>query len=149
MSHWLMVCSSTKALVYDITPNTIHKHAPLVKEFNHPKSKLKTGELTSDDSGRGMRQDGNRTKYEPAHDAHDMEQLHFAQDLAEFLDHERKANHYQELTLCAAPHFHGVLNECLDKHVAHLITQHIQKDYIPLPGDQLQAVVDGIFHKTV
>ncbi len=51
---------------------------------------------------------------------------------------------YTTLIARAAPHFHGLLNQEFSDHVKNKITYELQKDYVPLPQDELEKVLEKI-----
>jgi protein required for attachment to host cells len=155
MTTWLVIANATKAFIYDVSKD-IHRevlpggrkaaHRALI-ELNHEKSRLKTSELVDDDQGHYQSGGVSRGKYEAHSDPHHQEQEHFAKEVAEHLESERLKNHYENLVLCAGPHFHGLLNKYLSKQTAQHIKKHIEKDYVPLPEHQLQEAIEHIYNE--
>jgi len=146
MTTWLVIANSTDAYIYNITqtaPNKSHHHP--IKELSHQESRLRTSDLVSDSAGRQQSQSAPQSAYEANTNPHEKEIQHFAKEIAHYLDAERNQNHYKHLIICAAPHFHGLLNESMTKQTALLVKKHIEKDYIPLPKAELFEVVEKIY----
>src|SRR3989344_6966327 len=143
---WLVIANSTDAFIYEIEKhhNTSEKKSQhrLIQHLTHEASHLKTSELGTDKPGHYKSYSSARGQFTPPHDAHRDEQMHFAQEISEFLENERKKHHYEALILCAEPRFHGLLDTSLSELVHALITHHIKKDYIPFPTDKLNQTIE-------
>lgn len=139
---WLIIANSVAAKIYEITET----HPTLINELNHPKSRAKSQELGSDRPGRYKTSHAAHGEFTPPHDLHVEEHQHFAKELADLLNEQRKKNCYNKIILCAEPHFLGLINQALTKEVTVLITKVIEKDYITLPASQLNAVIQEIAH---
>ena len=144
-TKWLILACTNQVFVFDISKHKKegdrHYKPPLVKEFLHPESKLKRTELVTDAGGYFSGTSGsNQGKYVPHCDPHVVELENFAKEIARFLEHERTQHHYDQLILCAEPHFHGILNQAISQHVKPLITHHVQKDYVPFVKDMAKVV---------
>ena len=136
MITYLVIANATTAMIYEVTHHIQKQEKPifqLLKTLSHPESRLKTSELVSDRPG-----SLNTTP-------HDHEQDVFAHEVAHFLDAARAKNQFQQLILCAGPHFHSLLNKALSKQTEALVKKHLQKDYVPLPQKELQEVVERIY----
>jgi protein required for attachment to host cells len=134
---WLLVANAAQAEIYAVDKRDF----TLVKSYTHSQSRLKSGDLTSDKAGHYKTGAAGHGQFEPHSDAHNVEQEHFAKELAGVLEHARQANEYQVLVVCAGPHFHGLLNKEMTKMT-------IEKDYIPLhhkeKEDAIQAIVNEL-----
>ncbi len=142
---WLVIANSTKAQIHKIEQ---HK-ATLIETLNHPESRLKSGELTSDEAGHYKSSNGAHGQYQPPSDAHEKEQEYFANEIAKFLEKGRQKNRYGTLIICAAPHFHGLINQAISDPVKLLIKKSIKKDYIPLPANELNEVIEKIANEKI
>ena|SRR5579862_223702 len=110
----------------------------LINEMNHPASKLKNGDLTSDRAGHyQVTSTAGRGSYSPHMDAKDVEIDNFSREIAKLLDKERSQKEYEKLILIAPAHMFGLLNQHLNKHVKELIINHIQKDLQHLKTHEL------------
>ena len=117
-----------------------------IQERVHPASALKNSELTTDDSGHfkimaRSAAAGKMTgsKYEPKYDAHLLEAMHFAKEVAELLEHERMKGRFDKLVLCAADHFCGLLKKELSTALTK-VTTIVRKGYTKLPIKEFEAV---------
>ncbi len=140
----LVIASSTDAKIYDITESDYI----LIHELQHPQSRLKTSELTSDGQGYYQTDHGTAGKYSPPSDPHKEEHAHFAKIVADLLEKMLHKQHDQRIILCAEPNFYGLLNQAVTKSVERAIVKVIQKDYIPLPTAKLNEVIQNIIDES-
>ena len=151
MSTWLVIASSTNAFIYDISKPTVPKpgkpHYQLLKELAHPESRSKASELVSDGPGHYKSSGSGKGAFVAHADPHENELNSFAKEIAHHLEAERTKNSYKQLVICAAPHFHGLLDQSLSKQTGLLVKKHIQKDYVPLSKEQLHEVIEKIYHE--
>lgn len=145
---WILIVNATRALIYQAYENPEeknHKEYKLIKTLTHEKSRLKSHDLASDKLGRYNAPMGtSRGKYMPDLDPHEKEHRIFAKEVATFTDTHLEQHDYTALIVCAAPHFHGLLNQEFSHHVRNKITYELQKDYVPLPQEELNEVVEKI-----
>lgn len=132
---WVIVANSNICQIY--TYNKKPGHLSLHKDIQHPESKLKNSELTSDKSGQYKARDTTRGNYSPHMDAKEIEMDNFAREIAKILNQERSLNHYNNLILVASARTSGLLFQHMDKNVKELITHHIQKDIVHLANHEL------------
>jgi len=158
MITWLVIANSTNAFIYDISKPTLpehqasgsHKHHyHLLTELSHPGSRTKISDLVSDRPGHYQASASHRGAYGAHTDAHENELHQFAKEIAHHLDAERNKNSYQRLIICAAAHFHHLINEGLSKQAASLVIKHIEKDYVPLNEKQLHDVIESIYREVL
>ena len=140
---WLVIANAVKADIYHIN----HKEHTLIETLNHPDSRLKTGDLTSDKPG-SYRTDGSASgQYASTHSPHEDEKKHFAKEIADLLESKRQKHAFTALIICSESHFHGLLNQQMTVSVRALVTKTIEKDYIPLPKVKLTAAINAIIHE--
>lgn len=152
MNIWIVVASSTKALIYKITKTRLEgESAPsLIKTLTHPESRLKETELlTGSLQGHHTSPFSTQGTYEHHADVHREEQMKFARELAHILNQEFNEHHYEHLIICAEPRFYGLLKEVLSEQVLGALLKHIPKDYIPLPENELNTMLKSIQLETV
>ena len=101
----------------------------LVKEFDHPQSRQKGSDLVSDRPGHNQGTSGGHGEFAPANHPKQIEAERFAQELASWLDDERKQNRCNQLMLVAAPGFLGLLNKYLNDQTMQLVYKSLHKDY--------------------
>jgi protein required for attachment to host cells len=98
-----------------------------VSEFNHPQSREKRMDLTSDRPGRV---DGKgHGAFVQQTDPKKNEADHFALEVARSLERGRVNNDYARLILVASNPFMGLLKNRLDSHVMEMVSETIEKDY--------------------
>jgi len=140
---WIIITNSTKALLYQVE----NKKANLIKELEHPASRLKSIDLTSDKSGSFKTNHTTRGQFASSANSHEDEHENFSREINELLESNRQKNNYQHLTLCAEPHFLGLLNKHMNPNVQALLKKIIEKDYIPLPKHKLDSVIQNIIQE--
>ncbi|MCW8828411.1 MAG: host attachment protein [Gammaproteobacteria bacterium] len=140
MPTWLLVGNASRARLFETQarPRTLK----LLKEYLHPPSREKGEELASDRPGhfqaeaRGMEGTTHGAFNEPTNPK-DFEHDRFALELAKELNDGRTQNRFGNLMIVASPHFHGLLNQHLNEHVAKMVSSHINKDYTDLNEEKL------------
>jgi protein required for attachment to host cells len=140
MKQWILVADASRARIFSIPEN----HKPnqpwvLEKEFDHPESRAKATDLTTDVPGR-VRQSfgqGSRPAMEEPTEPKEVEAQTFARLLADALAQGLNHNKFDRLTLVAPPHFLGLLRGTVPEQVAKRIHQSINKDYTMLPAREL------------
>ena len=101
----------------------------LIKEIEHPKSRLKNRDIASDRPGRYNKSaSGKRGAYEPPSDPKDNEIALFSRDIAKLLNTAKQDKLYEELILITDSRMLGLLNQQLHKNVSGNIKQTIQRD---------------------
>lgn len=113
----------------------------LLKEMNHPESKLRNGALTSDKEGHYKANDSGRGAYSPHMEAHEVEIDNFAREIARELNQQRNANKLDQLFIIAPAHMYGLLANHINKHVENLLINHLPKDGIHLSERELLDLV--------
>lgn len=140
MPTWLLVGNASRARLFETQarPRTLK----LLKEYLHPPSREKGEDLASDRPGhfqaeaRGMEGTTHGAFNEPTNPK-DFEHDRFALELAKELNDGRTKNRFGNLMIVASPHFHGLLNQHLNEHVAKMVSSHINKDYTDLDEEKL------------
>jgi protein required for attachment to host cells len=127
-NSWVLVANGSQARLYDM--DGAKKSITLIKEFNHPESRMKTEQLSSDRSGRYMNSStqGSGAFNEPT-DPKSYEMERFALELTKSLDEGRAANKFGKVVLVASPHFLGLLKQNMSDQLGKAISHTIQKDY--------------------
>lgn len=146
---WILVANASVATVYSVsTPESSKKKASLavVAEYSHPDSRKKDHDLMTDKLGRYQSHRGEETSgrgsFAEATDPHKHEADIFAKELCQHLVAGRDQNQYKKLILVAAPHFMGLLRQCIDNHpLRNIEIKEIQKDYTQEKPDQLLSLL--------
>jgi protein required for attachment to host cells len=144
---WIAATDSERMKIFTfVTQDNQPMRFLQIQERVHPASALKNSELTTDDSGHfkimaRSAAPGKMTgsKYEPKYDAHLLEAMHFAKEVAELLEHERMKGRFDKLILCAADHFCGLIKKELTPALTKATTI-VRKGYTKLPIKEFEAV---------
>lgn len=132
---WLVVVNTNACRIY------LYKKKPktliLIKAFNHPQSKLKNTELTSDRPGHYNTSHGTRGAYADRTDAKEAEIEHFAIEIAHELNSQKSKQEYKNLILMGQPHISGLIQKHLDAQVNDCIIKSYNKNYTNLTEMEL------------
>jgi protein required for attachment to host cells len=124
---WILVSNASAGkLLRNLGPN---KGIELVREFAHPQSREKNGDLVSDRPGRNPGAGNGHGSFVPATLPKEHEAEVFAIELARELEIGRVANQFSRLVLVAPPAFLGQLNQHLSHAVKGLVSDKLEKDY--------------------
>ncbi len=135
--YWILAADSAYAKIL----RTDKKKGPLelVKELEHPESRMKDSELYSDQPGRAFDSGGQgRHAMENEVDAKKMESIRFAQQLADELKKAAREEQFHKLYILAAPAFLGELREKLDPNVKAMIKEEIPKDVVKQMPEEIR-----------
>lgn len=132
---WILVANASTAKLYQNTKR--FGDLEMLREFDHPESRTKDIELTSDRRGNYQKTStGHGTFNEPT-SPKAYEATRFARELAEALEDGRKQNSYERIVVVAPPQFLGEINQHLNGKVRKLISSNLQKDYTRLNEKEL------------
>jgi len=146
---WVVVAESSRARIFSL--ETVKGPMDEILTLDHPDSRAHEQELTSDLPGRAFDNVGQgRHAIGTSVDPKQQETIHFAKQIAEYLDTHRKSESYHKLIVFAAPAFLGLLrghmNDQTNKLVVHesnknLVQLSVDKirDHIPVPLPRLSA----------
>jgi len=126
MNTWVLVASASKARIFGT--DQIGEAMECMKEFSHPESREKVSDLTSDRPGHYQSKGTGHGAFVEPTDPKEHEADRFASELAMELDKGRTSKAYRKLVVVAAPHFHGLLNNHINKQTRAMIVSDIQKD---------------------
>ena len=138
---WILVANASLARLYEhLGPK---KGLKLIKELEHPESRMKNAELSSDKagsyqvsaSGHGSREQQTSPKTNAAQN--------FAHALAKELYLGRSRNEFGRAILVAPPAFMGMLNATLDGPTAHMVSDRLEKDYTKTREPDLCGHLEG------
>lgn len=124
---WILVANASQARIY--LRNGIKSELSLVKEMVHPESRMKNAELVTDRAGYMQGTGNGHGSKQPQTEPKQNEALHFAQELAQELNHGRCNQQFERIVLVAPPAFMGLLGEKIDVQTAKLVDDKIGKDY--------------------
>ena len=132
---WILTANTNTYRIYKST--TKPYHIKLIKELQHPESKLKDIELTSDRSGRYNTETTTQGIYTQRSDPKEIEIDVFARTIADELNKGRINHDYDRLIVIAPPHMNGLLFQHINKYVNDLVTHNIKNDVIHLTEQEL------------
>ncbi|WP_392537803.1 host attachment protein [Legionella sp. 227] len=132
---WVLAADTNTCRIYKST--TKPYDLTLIKELQHPQSKLRDIELTSGKPGRYNTGTTTHGTYTQQSDPKEIEIDNFARTIAEELDNSRNAHDYDNLIVIAAPHMNGLLFHHINKHVTHLVTHNLKNDVIHFTEKEL------------
>jgi protein required for attachment to host cells len=140
---WIVVANRAKARIFD----TVWPELPALEEVAslvHPEATLKVRDTVSDAPGRFKVPVSAPHSGEPRTDfAHQMTQ-EFAQQLVEHLEAHRLAGDFGAVMLIAPPLMLAALRKQMDRPLAELVTEELDKDYSELPDRELQERLSAL-----
>jgi protein required for attachment to host cells len=143
---WILIASSSEAHFYaynhDHYMNKERLKMNLLESYEHKESRMKDSDLVSGQLGHYNTPHLAHGSFVPETDPKQHEAEVFAIELSKTLYHYCMENKYKHLILVAPPHFVGLLHKHLNKHVAEVISQTIEKDYTKIPLKQLTEYIE-------
>jgi protein required for attachment to host cells len=132
---WLLIANSSSAKIYSI--ETL-KSLALVKNFEHPESRLHNRDLVSDKPGRDFESIGpTRHSMEPHTTPKENEFHLFAKELATYLDSAWNNHEYKRLYIIAGPALLGMLRQFLAPETLKMVHGELDKDLTHLTTDEI------------
>jgi protein required for attachment to host cells len=118
-TQWFVVANAARARVYSRTGDDPLR---LVCSLEHLASRATSAQLGKDKAGRepSGRGFGGAT-FEPRLEPHRREHLRFAQEIAQFLEHEAQGGTFAKVSLIAGSPFLGELRQQLGKATTRLL----------------------------
>jgi len=136
MRTWIVLADAASARLY------VSGEHPgdwtLLRELEHPESRMRPSELLSDKPGRVKQSTGSRAALEPPTPRKKVEAERFARELAEALAEGVASGSYERLVLVTPPAFLGILRDKLPPRVAECVSDVIEKDYLHLDQSTLK-----------
>jgi len=136
MRTWILLADAASARLY--VPGERPGDWTLLRELEHPESRMRPSELLSDKPGRVKQSTGSRAALEPPTPRKKVEAERFARQLAQVLDEGVVSGACERLVLVAPPAFLGVLRDKLPSRVAARVSDVIEKDYLHLDQPTLK-----------
>jgi len=136
MRTWILLADAASARLY--ASGERPGDWTLLRELEHPESRMRSSELLSDKPGRVKQSTGSRAAMEPHTPRKKVEVERFARELAQALDEGVVSGACERLVLVAPPAFLGVLRDKLPPRVAARVTDVIEKDYLHLDQPTLK-----------
>ena len=136
MRTWILLADAANARLY------VSGERPgdwtLLRELEHPESRMRPSELLSDKPGRVKQSTGSRAALEPPTPRKKVEAERFARELAQVLDEGVVSGACERLVLVTPPAFLGILRDKLPPRVAERVSDVIEKDYLHLDQPTLK-----------
>jgi protein required for attachment to host cells len=142
MTTWILIANASHARI--LGNSGPKKGLELVIEFNHPQSREKRMDLTSDKPGR-VDNKGHGAFVQQT-DPKKNEADHFALEVAKNLEQGRVNNTYERLILIASNPFMGLLKSRLDPHVMDKVSETIEKDYTKISDQELAEHLQEVLY---
>lgn len=128
---WVVVCNKEKARIFEV-----EKFGNLreIHTMVHPQSAMKAEMLTRDGLGRasegfGM---GGHSTMGPATPLKLKEAMHFAKEVAKYLESQKNGMRFTRMFIMAEPSFLGILRDELNRNVVKCVEGEIAKDLTKL-----------------
>jgi len=141
MRTWILLADAASARLY------VSGEGPgdwtLLREIEHPESRMRPSELLSDKPGRVKQSTGSRAALEPHTPRKKVEAERFARELAQVLDEGVVSGACERLVLVTPPAFLGVLRDKLPSRVAARVSDVIEKDYLHLDQPTLKKRLES------
>ena len=136
MRTWILLADAASARLY--ASGERPGDWTLLRELQHPESRMRPSGLLSDKPGRVKQSTGSRAAMEPHTPRKKVEAERFAREIAQALDESVVSGACERLVLVAPPAFLGVLRDKLPPRVAARVTDVIEKDYLHLDQPTLK-----------
>ncbi|MDI6004495.1 host attachment protein [Cobetia marina] len=117
-----------------------------VDSLVHPESRQHTGDLRT--GGKGESSGGHGSLHQTGDDGatSDKHQDFFAKEVAQYLKQAANDGKFDQLIIAAAPKFLGALRDKLDKPVAKLVSETVDKDLSHESADDIKQRFAGLNH---
>jgi protein required for attachment to host cells len=145
-TNLIVIASRTGASLYENTgPGSGMK---FIKEVQHPRGRLKEGDINSDRPGRkgnptvSANHHGNSCSNEVS--ATEKLSGEFARQLADELESGAYAKNYDSLVLAAEPKFMGIIKPLLGPHTKSKLKELVQKELVNVSHQELPSFFEGV-----
>jgi len=136
-SQWIVVANGTRAAFYSRNPEDEDFKLALEATYAHPEGRAKGIDLVTDRPGAVRGHGNDSTLYVPHLDPKRNELEHFAQVLAQALEHAHAAGRFGGLMLVASNPLLGVLRSHLTPQVLDAVDAQFAHDYTTLAEREL------------
>ncbi len=136
MKTWIAVANASCARIFTVEAgNTLEEIQTLV----HAESRLHTGDLVSDKTGRSFQSAGSGSdSMDTERSQKEQEAMVFAKQVAEALSALALDSAYERGFLASSPSFLGLLRKQLDKTTAQQIQAEVDKDLTSLKPEEIR-----------
>jgi protein required for attachment to host cells len=140
MHAYLLISDASRARLFEVIEKG-RRSTRLVRQLNHPKSRLRAHDLVSDDRGRMNNGLGRqkRSVVEPRTQPQRVEEEVFAREVGRAMRALDNQEPIVALALVAPPSFTGLLREKLGKRLQRRVVTTLEKDLTGVPAGELGA----------
>lgn len=135
---WIVLADASRARIHLADKELTH--TTLIRELDHPESRVKDSDLVTDSQGRTQprqRNNPSQPNVEPRTYPKAVEMQTFARQLAGELEHGRVQGAFDELIIAAPPQFLGLLRDAMDRNLLATVRVDIPKRLTDLRHDEL------------
>ncbi len=133
MTTCIIVANASEASIYE-TEHVRGKKFTFIEKFEHPESRAKGEDLTSDKPGHYQTDHSARSAYEKS-DPKQVEAEKFSCELAHHAKKMHGCNQFDHLILMMPAHIHGFFMKHFTCKFSNI--EHVSKDYTKLSMDEL------------
>lgn len=140
---WVLVGNASEAKLFE--SQNIGRELHLVREYDHPTSRNKGQDFTTDRSGRFQGNNGTlQGAFISPSDPKETEMERFAKQLADDMESGRNEHLYDRLVVIMPPKCHGMFNKACNDQVLNKVIHHIEKDYTKMQDRELIDYLDDL-----
>lgn len=126
--RWIVVVDKAGAKIFRTL--AFSRGLTLIKEFQHPRGRKKSGELASDRGGRTFHSvDNRRSVYDPPSSAPEKELKRFMKHVVDYLRVGRANGSFKSLMLVASPKVLGDLRKALPEVLRRIVVKDLAKEF--------------------
>ena len=142
---WVLIGESSRATIYSMASREASLEE--VQCFSNTAARQHEQELTSDLPGKGFDGKGaGQHALTPKAGKKEGEAVDFAKMLCDTLEQGRLQSQYNQLVLCASPHFLGLIRQHLSVPTTRCVIAEIDKNLVKAPPEEIkQHVHDKLF----
>ncbi len=145
--HWILVANGSEARIY--AAGALLSDLAVVRTLDHPKSRMRSRELDSDDRGRTREGPNLPHSAMDGYDTpQDREVVVFGREVAEVLRQGLDDRAYERLIVVAPPRFLGVLRDVWSPRVAARVVASLDRDWTDFEADALPERLLGALPET-
>lgn len=136
---WVLVGENSRAIIYSMASRKAELEE--IQCYTQPGARLHERQLTSDLPGRVVDSDAGRHSLESRASKKETQALDFAKTVCAALDKGCLENQYEQLVLCASPHFLGLIRQHLKAATNDLVIAAIDKNLVKTSVGNVQRHV--------
>lgn len=137
MKTWIAVINRAEARFFE-TDSKKKGQLKYLSKLENPKGRLKAIDINADRPGTSFSSTTHRGRLvQPQNPVERVSQM-FAIEIANFLDHHRNLNSFDDLTIIVEPHYLGKIRAAFNKELLSLVTREIPKDLRSVSNEALK-----------